>query len=131
MKKQVLAVAGVCVAALALAGNLAWAAGAVSVDIPFSFIVKDKEMPAGRYSIQTQGNDESKLAIRSSQGGATVFALVLERLADTGAKDPTVVFDKTADGKSYLSEVHIPGQDGYLVGVAKGEKSHEVITGKE
>jgi hypothetical protein len=131
MRKQVLAAVVVAVFALGLAGSLAWAAGAISVDIPFSFIVKDKEMPAGRYEIQTQGNDDARLAIRSSAGGGTVFALVLERLADTGGKEPKVVFDKMADGKSYLSEVHIPGQDGFLVGIAGGKEKHVTVSGKE
>ena len=131
MRKQVLAVAGVCVVALALAGSLAWAAKAVSVNVPFSFIVKDKEMPAGQYEIQPQGNDETSLLIRSSAGGAGVFVPVIERLADTGAKEPKVVFDKMQDGKTYLSEVHIPGTDGFLVGIAKGRETHVTVTGKE
>ena len=48
MRKQILAAVVVGVVALGLAGSLAWAAGPVSVNIPFSFIVKDKEMPAGQ-----------------------------------------------------------------------------------
>jgi len=131
MKRQVLAVAVVGVFALGVAGSLAWAAGGISVSVPFSFIVKDKEMPAGRYDIQLPGNDETKLTIRSSEGGAGLLVPVIERLADTGATEPKVVFDKMADGKSYLSEVHIPGQDGYLVGIAKGKETHVMVTGKE
>ena len=131
MRKQVLAAVVVGVFALGLAGSLAWAAGPVSVDVPFSFIVNDKELSAGRYEIRVEGNDESRLVIRSSQGGVSVFALVLERLADTGAKQPKVVFDKMADGKSYLSEVHIPGRDGFLVGIAKGRETHVTVSGKE
>jgi hypothetical protein len=128
MRKQVLAAVVVAAFALGLAGSLAWAAGAVSVDIPFSFIVKDKEMPAGRYAIRTEG--ETNLAIRGDKGGQ-VFVLILERLADTGGKEPKVVFDKMEDGKTYLSEVHIPGADGYLVGIAGGKESHVTLSGKE
>jgi hypothetical protein len=131
MKKQVLAAVVVAVFALGLAGSLAWAAGAVSVNVPFSFIVKDKEMPAGRYEIGPFGNDETKLAIRSNLGGGQVLVPVIERLADIGAKEPKVVFDKMDDGKSYLSEVHIPGQDGFLVGIAKGKETHVTVSGKE
>jgi hypothetical protein len=130
MRKQILAAAVVGVLALGLAGSVAWAGGAVSVDVPFSFIVKDKELPAGRYEIRAAGNDEGRLEIRSSAGGSTVFALVLERLADTGAKEPKVVFDKTEDGKTYLSEVHMPGSDGFLVGIAGGKEKHVTLTGK-
>jgi hypothetical protein len=128
MKKQILAAVVVAVFALGLAGSLAWAAGAVSVDIPFSFIVKDKEMPAGRYEIREQG--EVSLAIRGDKG-AQVFVPVIERLADTGGKEPKVIFDKMEDGKSYLSEVHIPGADGYLVGIAKGREKHVTVSGKD
>jgi hypothetical protein len=128
MKKQILAAVVVGVFALGLAGSLAWAAGAIAVNIPFSFIVKDKEMPAGRYEIREQG--ETNLAIRGDKGGQ-VLVPVIERLADTGAKEPKLVFDKMQDGKSYLSEVHFPGQDGYLVGIAKGRETHVTVTGKE
>jgi hypothetical protein len=131
MRKQVLAAVVVTVFALGLAVSLAWASGALSVNIPFSFIVKDMEMPAGRYEIRTEGNDERTLAIRSKEGGGQVLVQVIERLADTGAKEGTVVFDKMEDGKTYLSEVHVPGQDGFLVGIAKGRETHVTVTGKE
>ncbi len=131
MRKQVLAAVVVAVSTLGLAGSLAWAANRVSVDVPFSFIVTDKELPAGRYDIRAEGSDESRLVIRSEGGSGAVFAIVLERLADTGGKEPKVVFDKMKDGKSYLSEVHIPGQDGYLVGIAKGKETHVTVSGKE
>jgi hypothetical protein len=132
MRKQVLAAVVVGVFALGLAGSLAWAAGAISVNIPFSFIVKDKEMPAGRYEIRTEGNDERTLAIRSKEGGGQVLVQVIERLADTGAKEGTVVFDKMENGERYLSEVHIPRMDGFLLSIAgKGEETHVTVTSKE
>jgi len=128
MRKQVLAAAVVAVLALGLAGGVAWAANKVSVDVPFSFFVKDKEMPAGKYEIQPVGTDMTQLAVRG--GGGAVVTPVLERLADTGDKEPTAVFDKV-EGKYYLSEVHYPGMDGFLVGIAKAEETHEVIPGKQ
>lgn len=131
MKKQTLVVAGVCVVALALASSLAWAASSVFVDAPFSFMAKDTAMPAGRYEIRPD-SDMTNLVIRSTGGssGRTVTVPVIERLADTGAKESKVVFDKV-EGKRYLSEVHIPGMDGFLVGIAKGKETHEVLPGKE
>jgi hypothetical protein len=98
------------------------------VDIPFSFIVKDKEMPAGRYEIRTEG--DTNLVIRGDKGGQ-VLVPILERLADTGSKEPKVIFDKIEDGKTYLSEVHVPGQDGFLVGIAGGKEKHVTVKGKE
>jgi hypothetical protein len=125
MRKQVVAVALAGAFALALGGSVAWAEGRVSVNVPFTFIVSGEELAAGRYEIQFE--DDSKLAIRSGGNGRKVFALVMERLADLGIKEPKVVFDKTADGKHYLSEVHMPGKDGFLVGIAGGKETHVTL----
>ena len=127
MRKHVIAVVGVFVVALALAGSLALAANVVKVDVPFSFMVNGKTLPAGQYQIEPAGNNLSKLAIRGT--GGAILAKVVERLADTGVKEPKVVFDKV-EGKYFLSEVHFPGSDGYLVGSGTATETHEVITGK-
>jgi hypothetical protein len=130
MRKQFL-LAVVAVLALGLAGSLAWAAGAITVKIPFGFFVKDKEMTAGTYEIRPEGNDEARLSIRNTEGSGLVLVPVIERLADTGSREPKIVFDKMEDGKSYLSEVHMPGKDGFLVGIAKGKETHVTLTGKQ
>ena len=57
--------------------------------------------------------------------------MLFRSLADTGAKEGTVVFDKMEDGKTYLSEDHVPGQDGFLVGIAGGKEKHVTVKGKE
>ncbi|MGZ5380903.1 MAG: hypothetical protein ACXWFQ_03520 [Thermoanaerobaculia bacterium] len=131
MKKQTLVVAGVCVVALALASSLAWAASSVFVDAPFPFMAKDTAMRPGGYEIRPD-SDMTNLVIRSTGGssGRTVTVPVIERLADSGAKESKVVFDKV-EGKHYLSEVHISGMDGFLVGIAKGKETHHVLPGKE
>lgn len=128
MRKQIVTAAAVGVLALGLAVSTAWASGAISVNIPFSFMVKDKEMPAGQYEIRAEG-DQSKLVVKGTS--VTVLVPVIERLADTGAKQPKIVFDKILNGTAVLSEVHMPGQDGFLVGVATAKESHVVVTGKE
>jgi hypothetical protein len=130
MRKQVLAVVTMCGVALALTGGLASAAEIVSVDVPFSFFVHDEEMPAGHYEIRTQGDEETALLIESTTAGKMAAVQVITRLADNGSKESTVVFDKV-EGKRYLSEVHIPATDGFLVGIAKGRETHEVLTGEK
>jgi len=87
-------------------------------------------MPSGRYEIEPSGSDSSKLVLRSGAAGGTIVVPVIERLADTGAKQPRVVFDKV-EGKSLLSEVQIPGMDGFLLGIAKGKETHVVVTGNQ
>ena len=129
MKRHVFAVAGGFVLAFALVGSLAWAAGPVAVDIPFRFAVADREMPAGHYQLEPSGAGPSKLVVKGSDGGMAI-APVIERLADTGGKEPTAVFDEK-QGKYCLSEFHAPGQDGLLVGIVKGEQAHKVVIGTE
>jgi hypothetical protein len=131
MRMRTLAVVAIFVFSLGLSAGVASAATGMTVDIPFSFVVKDKEMPAGRYEIRPDGSDENQLVIKNAKGSGTMLVTVVERLADTGAKEPKVVFDKMADGKSYVSEVHIPGMDGFLVGIAKGRETHVMVSGKE
>lgn len=128
MKYRVPALVALSVAVLALAAGTAGAAGIMAVDIPFSFVVNDKEMSAGRYEIQPAGSHENRLILRRAGGGGAVVMTVIERLADTGAKEPQVVFDRV-ESKNYLSEVHIPGGDGFLVGIAKGRETHVVVKG--
>jgi hypothetical protein len=131
MRKRVLAVAAVCVVALALAGSLAWAEDAMYVNVRFNFIVGDKVMQAGEYKIQREPGPSVQLRVETVGAGGVAITKVLERLANTGGKEGRVVFDKTDDGKCYLSEVQFPGMDGYLVGIAGGNETHEVITAKE
>jgi hypothetical protein len=131
MKKQVLAVGAACVVALALTGSLAWAAGSMAVDIPFGFvvrdIVKDNNLPAGSYEIAPDTADMSRLVIRSKDGTHSMVVSVIERLANVGATQPKVVFNKI--GKTnYLSEIHMAGQEGYLVFILKGQEQHTHVT---
>ncbi len=125
--KSTLAVVA-CAAVLGLAGTVASAEELVSVNVPFSFFVTGEEMPAGRYDIRAQSNDLATLIVQNEATGRSVFAPVLERLADTGSEQASVVFDKVG-GKRFLSEIHIPAKDGFLVGIAKGHETHEVLRG--
>ena len=138
MKKPVLAVAIVCGVALAMAASLAMAqepvapvpvaAEAMAVHIPVSFIVAQKEMPAGDYEIEPTGVHMDRLIVKGSEAVGVVVAPVLERLANTGSVKPWIVFDGLT-GKYSLSEVHFPDLDGFLVGIVGGRETHTVVTG--
>ena len=129
MRKQFV---GVVVGAvvLGLAASLAWAAASATVQIGFSFTVKGKEFPAGRYEFRPEGPNQNHLTIRNLDTGETQVLPVLTRLADTGSAKAQIAFDIT-DGKHYLSEVHIPGTDGYAFQGASGQHSHAIVTQKE
>ncbi len=56
--------------------------------------------------------------------------MVLTRIAQVGTSEPVVVFDKAADGTCYLSEVHMPGIDGFTFRGAPAKHTHVKVTPK-
>jgi hypothetical protein len=121
MNKQLLTVLAMAVA-IGLVGVPALAQKAV-VKIPFSFVAGDRELPAGTYSIRPEMETQNRLTIRNQDTGDSIMVPVITRLADKGAKELELVFDKAGD-KSYLSEVYIPGVDGYHLKGAPGQHTH-------
>jgi hypothetical protein len=107
------------------------------VNIPFKFMVGNKEMPAGEYEVSTAKGDavgqESRLLLQNWKAKTTIFVPVIERLAETnpGQKHgPRVVFDTVKD-QQFLSEFWPANSgDGYLLGIKKGEQSHKVVEEK-
>lgn len=130
MKKLVVIACGVTLLASLAGAGFAASGIAASVKIPFAFMVKDKEMPAGRYEIRVEG-DGSRLVMQGADGSAGPTILpVLTRLAELGGTQVDVVFDN-ADGKHYLSEVHLPGRDGFALPGAPGAHTHTKVTASE
>ncbi len=56
-----------------------------------------------------------------------LLAPVVTCLADLGLRHAAVVFD-VAEGRHYLSEVHIPGCDGSNLPGAPGKHTHVKVT---
>jgi hypothetical protein len=103
---------------------------AINVKIDFPFTVAGKDLPAGPYSV---ARDSSALAFRvSGEGKNAAIAEILTRLtAELHAtrQEAHLVFDKV--GETYiLSEIWIPGQDGYMVALTKGPHQHKVVSVK-
>jgi hypothetical protein len=101
------------------------------LDIPFKFMVGKKEMPAGKYEIVRQTGQQSSLLLRNLDTSKATFVPVIERLAEMSPLEKhkaRVVFD-TVGGQKFLSEFWpADNEDGYLVGITKGEEKHEVLT---
>jgi hypothetical protein len=130
MRKQPVVLAAVCTV-LALTGGVAWAANAVVVNVPFAFVVDGHAtMPAGRYEIKADNPDEAPVTIRNLDTRQEHAMMPLTRVAQVGTPEGLVVFDKTADGTCYLSEVHIPGIDGFIFQGATARHTHVKVTGK-
>jgi len=129
MSKRFVSVVGVAAVLFGLVAGVASAQSAkkVQFETSFSFLVNDKEMPAGRYQLEAvSGQGPSMLTLRNLQSNSSTVVKVATRLADLGGKEARIVFDKTKDA-SYLAEVHIPGIDGFDVQHAPGEHGHTTL----
>lgn len=98
------------------------------VKIPHEFTVSDQALPAGRYSVSTEEGDPVKLHIHDLSGETCAWLPVITRLAlhahaDTEAR---MVFDRVG-GQHFLSEVWLPGKDGFLIRGTPKDHSHEII----
>ncbi len=98
---------------------------ALTASIPFPFKAGGKDLPAGTYLIQAPMSGE--LVIRNEDTGETAFAPYLSRLSAKDVVKAEIVFDKTED-QYYLSEIHLPGIDGFELVGAPGKHTHVRVT---
>jgi hypothetical protein len=123
MKLCRLFVVAICTVVFGLFGGAAWAAETImTVKIPFEFAVEGATMPAGSYGVVVD-RSRGSIALRNDSTGKITRLSVVTRLADVGRKKAYLVFDK-AGGRRSLSEIHIPGTDGYALQGATGEHKH-------
>lgn len=106
----------------------AFGADFVKGNIPFSFQVGNKTMPAGDYEIRIDLEREMVMVRSSAKKGTEAMEPIITYLASPAhstATDADIVFDKV--GNNYiLSEVWRPGADGILVHATKGPHEHRV-----
>lgn len=129
MRKRLFAVAGLLVFTLGVITGYAQRPK-VAVQIPFSFTAGGSELPAGSYRISTDPNNPSVLRIRNEAGDKSALCTIITRLSASESKKAQVVFDKVGE-KRILSEVYLPGVDGYQLAGTKGEHTHEKVSGEE
>jgi len=95
--------------------------------IDFPFTVEGKVLPAGQYDFVLEG---MSAVFRVTDGDKnSVLAPFITRLAaemHATPQDAHLVFDKVGD-TYLLSEIWIPGEDGYLLLATKGPHTHKVI----
>jgi hypothetical protein len=100
----------------------------VKGNIPFQFKAGDKVLPAGQYEFASD-NQGRIVTVRSTPAGSSTMVMVFTRLAagiHTTATDSHVVFDKVGDTYT-LSEVWVPGMDGFVLNVVKSKHEHKII----
>jgi hypothetical protein len=127
--KQLLRSVVVALAIAGVAGTAAHAQGAAIVKVDFAFVAAGKAMPAGAYTIEK--TPVGALILRSR--GAGQNSPLLAPITRLGRHDKDhfaeLVFDKTDQG-AQLSEIWLPGEDGYLLLATSKEHQHQVVNGE-
>ena len=95
-----------------LAGAVAVHAERLTLDVPFAFSAGGKALPAGTYSVETEGNT---LTLRGLPGGAMMIAIPSETSAEPKLE---ANFNETSTG-NVLSSVTLPSGKVYIVAIAK------------
>jgi hypothetical protein len=100
----------------------------IKSSIPFQFNAGGKVLPAGQYEF-TADNQAKMVTVRSTPAGSSSMVMVVTRMAagiHTTPADAHIVFDKV--GETYtLSEIWVPGMDGFLLNVIKTKHEHKII----
>lgn len=81
----------------------------IESNIPYAFVVKDTQLPAGKYTIKVADEtDPSVMEIRSADGHTAVFFETENTLANRPVGKTELVFDKIGDSY-FLSQVFLKG----------------------
>ncbi len=109
MKKQISnALLGLLAAVVLAAGVRAQTVNAaVRINVPFDFVVGQKQMPAGKYTVRRVKSDaEQALVIQREDGRAA--ALVLTTTGDAGPRSASLAFRQVGE-RYFLAAVSMPG----------------------
>ncbi len=123
MKKPKLVVVVAALLALGI-GSLSYA-GVVVADVHFPFKAAGVDLPAGKYRIETIMQDQN-LEIRNLASGKAEILPLITRISPKNPAEAALVFDKAGDQYS-LSEIYIPGIDGFLLQGATENHTHVKI----
>jgi hypothetical protein len=97
-------------------------------DIPFSFYVRNRLMPAGAYTIAELNPGSGMMEIRSADGKSAAMFLTINKQEKDTRTPSELIFHKYGD-KAFLSEIVEQGEmDGAEVVKSKMEKRLEKAT---
>ncbi len=128
MRKPLISVSIVAMLALAVWGSLAYA-DTMTANIQFPFKAAGNNLPAGKYQIETAlVSDE--LTIRNVTTGKVATVLAITRLSQRGEEGMYAVFDKVGE-QYYLSEIYMPGEEGFQLPGATTKHTHVKVKGSK
>lgn len=129
MKRRIALVLAVAALLFVAHPVVSYAQDVAVVNIGFPFIVNGKTLPAGQYELKVN-SDQTVFQLTAEPKDTGEFVSIITRLAapEPPSNDTRVTFDKVGD-KYYLSEIWLPGEDGYLVYAAKEKHTHTIVKG--
>jgi hypothetical protein len=136
MKRQAMAAAAAL--ALFLVAGAASAFAQAEFKVPFPLQAGGKKLAAGDYAVAKTA--DGGLVLKQVSTGKETAVAVIERIAQPvpPVAEPRLVFDEVGDfAPSYteyitvyvLSEVWLPGEDGFRVHVTKGAHKTKAVNG--
>ncbi len=115
----------------ALAAQAQNASNTVVMKVAFPFTAGDTSLAAGTYRVSQPGG-MGMLKVEAVGGKESATVPVITRLSQEkhskGAQKAALVFDKVGE-QSFLSEVWMPGLDGFLVRGTTDEHKHVTLQG--
>src|SRR5882672_5099918 len=85
--------------------------GRIKATIPFDFIVGDKVMPAGEYTIErVQPSDGELILIRSDDNTSHIIVDANGAYTPNAPKDTELLFDRIGD-KNFLRDMFLSGEN--------------------
>jgi len=103
-------------------------ASVVKATIPFQFKVGNHVFPAGEYKFTLDNRLRNFTILGLGKAGG--FVPVLTRIAGAlhaTPQDVDIVFDQEGD-TYFLSEIWLPGLDGFTLRVSKEKHEHRIVT---
>ena len=129
MRRKFLGVLGMVLLVACLSGISAFAQKhRITVDVSFKFSAAGETFAPGRYEITADPLSVARLRIRSLPDGEVKVLNYMTRLGAKTDGKPQLVFDREGD-TAYLTEIHMPGMDGYYLKGAPGEHKHTTVQG--
>ncbi|MEJ2083404.1 MAG: hypothetical protein P8Y94_14835 [Acidobacteriota bacterium] len=104
---------------LATAPAFAYSGTTVDVNVPFSFIIQGKVLPAGQYQLMQTTVQDNQWVIQNVKNDSQQAMFTTEQEDVTHSRGDTYVSFKEVNHKEYLSDIWTEGSDqGWHVPVA-------------
>ena len=84
--------------------------GSGAIKIPFNFVIGQKILPAGEYTIRPNRTDKTVWLVQGNDTQAGAFFLTIPVLARETQEKTRLVFNKYGD-QYFLSQIWIPGDN--------------------